>query len=92
MPSEESRYKRGLGWLTMVGQDDNCPKRPVRYTREMAPPKQRHMSCQLHQVTSAGARKLRTPCCQNDAAIDVPSGSPPKQTDDTRKVRQGCQT
>jgi hypothetical protein len=44
------------------------------------------------QVTSTGARKLRTLSRQTDAAIGVPPRSPPNQTDDTRKVRQGCQT
>ena len=46
--------------------------------------------------TAAGhiplVRKLRTLCRQSDAAIGVPSSSPPNQTDDTRKVRQVCQT
>jgi hypothetical protein len=44
------------------------------------------------QVTSPSARKLRTLRRQNDTAIGVPFGSPPNQTDDTRKVSRGCHT
>ncbi len=44
------------------------------------------------RVTSTGARKLRTVCRQNDAAVGVPPRSPPNRNDDTREVPQVCQT
>ena len=54
----------------------SAPKRPAK----------------LQPVTSPGARKLRILCRLSDTAIGVPLGSPPNQTDDTRKVSRGCQT
>ena len=64
----------------------------VRKLLGSRPPKRESASGELPLVTSTCARKLPTLCRQNDAVVGVTSGSPSNQTDDTRKVRQVCQT
>ena len=72
--------------LPLKSGEPGC--RPVQFAHT----KRQFANCQLPKVTSAGGAS-RQPCAvKMTRSSVVTSGSPSNQTDDTRKVRQVCQT